>query len=36
MGWVGRWRRRFAVVFAVVIAIGNVSFPVAVMTGIVG
>ena len=36
MGWVGRWRRRFAVAFAVVIAIGNVSFPIAVLTGVVG
>lgn len=36
MGWVGRWRRRFAVVFAVVIAIGNVSFPIAVLTRVVG
>ncbi|MDX1503683.1 MAG: succinate dehydrogenase cytochrome b subunit [Thermoanaerobaculia bacterium] len=30
------WRRRFAQVFAVVIAVVNISFPVAVLTGIVG
>ncbi|MGE5595093.1 MAG: succinate dehydrogenase cytochrome b subunit [Hyphomicrobiales bacterium] len=29
------WRRGFAVIFAAVIVIGNVSFPLAVMTGIV-
>jgi succinate dehydrogenase / fumarate reductase cytochrome b subunit len=36
MGWVFRWRRRFAVIFAAVIAAGNVSFPLAVLTGVVG
>ena len=36
MGWVFRWRRRFAVAFAAVIAAGNVSFPLAVLTGVVG
>jgi succinate dehydrogenase / fumarate reductase cytochrome b subunit len=30
------WRRYFAVAFAVVITVGNVSFPVAVLTGLVG
>jgi succinate dehydrogenase / fumarate reductase cytochrome b subunit len=36
MGWVFRWRRKFAVAFAAVIAAGNVSFPIAVLTGVVG
>jgi succinate dehydrogenase / fumarate reductase cytochrome b subunit len=36
MGWVVRWRRTFAVVFAAVIAAGNVSFPLTVLTGAVG
>jgi succinate dehydrogenase / fumarate reductase cytochrome b subunit len=36
MGWVPRWRRRFARAFAVVVAAGNVSFPIAVLTGVVG
>jgi succinate dehydrogenase / fumarate reductase cytochrome b subunit len=36
MGWVFRWRRRFAVAFAAVIAAGNVSFPLAVLAGVVG
>lgn len=39
MGWNNRrfntWRRWFAIGFAVVIAAGNISFPLAVMTGIV-
>jgi succinate dehydrogenase / fumarate reductase, cytochrome b subunit len=39
MGWSNRrlnaWRRYFAVAFAAVVVVGNVSFPVAVMTGIV-
>lgn len=30
------WRRKFAVAFAVVVTVGNVSFPVAVLTGVVG
>jgi succinate dehydrogenase / fumarate reductase cytochrome b subunit len=30
------WRRYFAAAFAVVITVGNVSFPVAVLTGLVG
>jgi succinate dehydrogenase / fumarate reductase cytochrome b subunit len=35
MGWIVRRRRAFASVFALVIAAGNVSFPVAVLTGLV-
>jgi succinate dehydrogenase / fumarate reductase, cytochrome b subunit len=39
MGWnkprFNRWRKQFAVGFAVIIAVGNISFPVAVLTGIV-
>ena len=30
------WRRTFAVVFALVVTLGNVSFPLAVLTGVVG
>lgn len=30
------WRRKFAAVFAVVVTVGNVSFPLAVLTGLVG
>lgn len=29
------WRRTFAVAFAAVVAVGNISFPIAVMTGVV-
>jgi len=40
MGWnnprFNSWRRNFAAAFAVLIVIGNVSFPVAVQLGIVG
>jgi succinate dehydrogenase / fumarate reductase cytochrome b subunit len=36
MGWVVHWRHAFAVAFAAVIAAGNVSFPLAVLTGAVG
>ncbi|QBI20641.1 succinate dehydrogenase cytochrome b subunit [Egibacter rhizosphaerae] len=40
MGWNQRrfnhWRRYFAVAFAVVVAAGNLSFPIAVQLGIVG
>lgn len=40
MGWnnprFNRWRRNFAAVFAAIIVIGNVSFPIAVMAGVVG
>jgi succinate dehydrogenase / fumarate reductase cytochrome b subunit len=36
MGWVFRHRRALAIAFAVLIAVGNVSFPIAVVTGIVG
>jgi succinate dehydrogenase / fumarate reductase, cytochrome b subunit len=35
MGWVVRRRRTFAYVFAAVVAAGNVSFPIAVLTGVV-
>jgi succinate dehydrogenase / fumarate reductase cytochrome b subunit len=36
MGWVRPWRREFAVAFTAVIVAGNVSFPLAVMFGVVG
>jgi len=40
IGWnnprFNRWRRSFAAGFAGVVVLGNVSFPVAVMAGIVG
>jgi succinate dehydrogenase / fumarate reductase cytochrome b subunit len=29
------WRRQFAVVFAIVVTLGNLSFPIAVLTGLV-
>jgi succinate dehydrogenase / fumarate reductase cytochrome b subunit len=35
MGWTPRWRRSFATAFAVAIVVGNVSFPIAVLTGVV-
>ena len=39
MGWNNRrfnhWRRNFAIGFAVVVVVGNVSFPIAVLAGIV-
>jgi len=35
VGVIGRWRRQFAVVFAAVIVLGNVSFPLAVMFGVI-
>lgn len=39
MGWnnprFNQWRRHFATVFAVVVVVGNLSFPIAVLTGIV-
>jgi succinate dehydrogenase / fumarate reductase cytochrome b subunit len=39
MGWSNRrfdhWRRYFAVAFAAVVTLGNVSFPIAVLTGVV-
>ena len=39
MGWSfprhNEWRRWFAIAFAAVIAVGNVSFPLAVLTGVV-
>jgi succinate dehydrogenase / fumarate reductase cytochrome b subunit len=36
LGWVVHRRHTFATAFAVVIAAGNVSFPLAVLTGVVG
>jgi succinate dehydrogenase / fumarate reductase cytochrome b subunit len=40
LGWnnprFNRWRTAFAAAFAAIIVVGNVSFPVAVMAGIVG
>lgn len=40
MGWnnprFNRWRRRFAVVCAVVICVPNISFPIMVLAGVVG
>jgi succinate dehydrogenase / fumarate reductase cytochrome b subunit len=39
MGWsnprLNPWRRRFAIAFAAVIALGNISFPLAVVLGVV-
>jgi succinate dehydrogenase / fumarate reductase, cytochrome b subunit len=39
MGWAhpryNPWRRRFAIGFAVLIGVGNISFPIAVLTGVV-
>jgi succinate dehydrogenase / fumarate reductase cytochrome b subunit len=39
MGWsnprLNPWRRRFAIAFAVVIALGNISFPLAVVFGVI-
>jgi succinate dehydrogenase / fumarate reductase cytochrome b subunit len=38
MGWSGvlnAWRRRFAIAYAVLIAVGNVSFPILVVTRVV-
>jgi succinate dehydrogenase / fumarate reductase cytochrome b subunit len=35
MGWFGTWRRPFASGFALLIVMGNVSFPLAVMFGVV-
>jgi succinate dehydrogenase / fumarate reductase cytochrome b subunit len=35
LGYVNRWRRAFAVAFALAIGIGNVSMPLAVMLGVV-
>jgi succinate dehydrogenase / fumarate reductase cytochrome b subunit len=38
LGWQAgkRWRRHFAIAFMVVVAGGNISFPIAVLTGVVG
>jgi succinate dehydrogenase / fumarate reductase cytochrome b subunit len=39
MGWnnpkFNSWRRNFAVGFAVIVTVGNLSFPIAVLAGIV-
>ena len=35
MGWFGTWRRPFSIGFAGLIVMGNVSFPLAVMFGVV-
>jgi succinate dehydrogenase / fumarate reductase, cytochrome b subunit len=35
MGWVQPWRRPFAIAFAGVIVLGNVSFPIAVLAGVI-
>lgn len=39
LGWshpaINDWRRRFAATFAVVVAVGNLSFPLAVLSGLV-
>src|SRR4051794_39433767 len=35
MGWVRPWRREFAVVFTTLIVLGNISFPLAVVLGVV-
>ncbi len=35
MGWVRSWRRQFAIAFAALIVVGNVSFPLAVLFGVV-
>ena len=39
MGWnnprFNRWRRDFAAAFATIIVVGNVSFPIAVLAGVV-
>lgn len=39
LGWnnprFNAWRRHFATAFAVIITVGNISFPIAVMTGLV-
>jgi succinate dehydrogenase / fumarate reductase cytochrome b subunit len=39
MGWAdpryNAWRRHFAIGFAVIVALGNISFPIAVVTGVV-
>lgn len=35
MGWYGSWRRTFSIAFAGVVVAGNVSFPLAVMFGVV-
>jgi succinate dehydrogenase / fumarate reductase, cytochrome b subunit len=36
MGWTRPWRRQFAIAFTALVVAGNVSFPLAVMFGVVG
>lgn len=40
MGWnhpkFNPWRRKFAILFAIVVTLGNISFPIAVLAGVVG
>ena len=35
MGWVRPWRRQFAIAFTALVVLGNVSFPLAVLLGVV-
>jgi succinate dehydrogenase / fumarate reductase, cytochrome b subunit len=35
MGWTRPWRRQFAIAFTAIVVAGNVSFPLAVMFGVV-
>jgi succinate dehydrogenase / fumarate reductase, cytochrome b subunit len=35
MGWLPPWRRRFATVFGLAVAGGNISFPIAVLLGVI-
>lgn len=35
MGWVRPWRRQFAIAFTAIVVAGNVSFPLAVVFGVV-
>jgi succinate dehydrogenase / fumarate reductase, cytochrome b subunit len=35
MGWIRPWRREFAIAFTAIVVVGNVSFPLAVMFGVV-
>jgi succinate dehydrogenase / fumarate reductase cytochrome b subunit len=34
LGWVLPWRRQFAIAFAAIVVAGNLSFPIAVVTGL--
>jgi succinate dehydrogenase / fumarate reductase, cytochrome b subunit len=35
MGWVRPWRRQFAIAFTAIVVLGNVSFPLSVVFGVV-